>query len=533
MWGGAATCAATLAGLFEIVCPAGLDFVLRNSPTSQKYIVETMTGGVALLDYDADGRLDILLVNGGKLDDPVKLPPRLSRSDPAYWNRLFRHNPDGSFTDVTERAGLHRAGDQNYGMGAAAGDYDNDGDPDLYITNFGRNQLYRNNGDGSFTDVTAEAGVAAGGWSVSAGFLDYDRDGRLDLFVSRYLDWDFERNLHCGTPFWAYCRPDRYEGVPNILYRNLGSGKFEDVTEKAGLASPVGKGMGVAFLDYNDDGFPDIFVSNDGMEQYLYRNLGDGRFAETAFEAGAALTDDGRSFAGMAVAAGDYDNDGRPDIAVTNLALERWALFRNEGGGLFRYASLDTGLAALSARSSGWGAGLRDFDNDGWKDLFAARSHVLDNVERIHSGLRYKEPAVLLRNGGGKFRLAELNGAPAVAGRGAAFGDLNNDGAMDVVVSVLEERPLVFLNRRPAGQWLTLRLIGTKSNRDGIGAKVRVGRQLVEAHTVGSYLSSSDPRVHFGLGDETRVTVRIEWPSGQVQTLENVAAGQVLEVREP
>jgi hypothetical protein len=528
-----AACTATLLGVLELLCPPGLDFILRHSPTAQKYVVETMTGGVALLDYNGDGRLDLFLVNGGKLDDPVKPPWRLARQEPAYWNRLYRQEPDGSYTDVTWKAGLARAGESNYGMGTAVGDYNNDGYPDLYITNFGRNQLYRNNGDGTFTDVTAEAGVEAGGWSVSAGLFDYDRDGWLDLFVSRYLDWDFTRNLHCGTPFWAYCRPDRYEGMPNLLYRNLGNGRFEDVSEKAGIAQPVGKGMGVAFLDYDRDGFPDIFVSNDGMEQFLYRNLGNGRFEEKAFQAGVALTDDGRPYAGMAVAAGDYDNDGWPDILVTNLALEHWALYRNEGGGVFRYASQESGLAAISASSSGWGAGLYDFDNDGWKDLFVARSHVLDNVEKIHSGLRYKEPAALLWNRNGRFELEALRGAPAVAGRGAAFGDLNNDGAIDVVVTVLGERPQVFLNRHRGHHWLTLRLVGTRSNRDGLGAKVRVGDQVVEATTAGSYLSSSDARVHFGLGTRTRADVEIEWPSGRRQHLASVPADQILEVREP
>jgi len=527
-----AACFATLVGALELVSPRGIDFLLRHSPTSQKYLVETMTGGLAVLDYDRDGRLDLFFVNGGRLEDPVKLPVRLARHEPAYWNRLFRQQPDGAFADVTARAGLHRAGESNYGMGVAVGDYDNNGYPDLYVTNFGHNQLYRNNGDGTFTDVTAEAGVAAGGWSVSAAFLDYNRDGLLDLFVSRYLDWDFHRNLPCGTPFLAYCRPDRYNGTSNLLYRNLGDGRFEDVSRSAGIAGSIGKGMGVAVLDYDRDSWPDIFVSNDGMEQFLYRNLGNGRFQEVAFEAGAALSDDGRSYAGMAVAAGDYDNDGWADVLVTNLALEHWALYRNEGG-VFRYASQESGLAAISASSSGWGAGFRDFDNDGWKDLFLSRSHVLDNVEKIHSGLRYKEPAALLWNRRGRFLTAESKGLPAVAGRGAAFGDLNNDGAIDAVVTVLGEQPQVFLNRPGSNHWLTLQLVGTRSNRDGQGALVRVGEQVVEAGTSGSYLSASDPRVHFGLGAKTRVDVEIQWPSGVRQRLSGVAADQILEVREP
>ena len=516
-----------------MVSPPGLDFVHRNSPTSQKYVIETMTGGVALLDYNNDGRLDIFFVNGGKLSDPVKLPPRYARSEPAYWNRLYRQNSDHSFTDVTRAAGLSRAGDENYGMGVATGDYDNDGFTDIYVTNYGRNQLYRNKGDGTFADVTVEAGVAAGGWSVSAAFLDYDNDGWLDLFVSRYLAYDIANNILCGTPFYAYCRPDKFEGVTNVLYRNLGDGKFADVSEPSKIAASVGKGMGTAILDYDLDGNADIFVSNDGMEQFLFRNQGDGTFREEALKAGVALGEGGRSFAGMAVAVGDYDNDSLPDILVTNLALEKWALYHNEGRGYFRYASLDSGLAALTASNSGWGAGFRDFDNDGWKDVFVAQSHVLDNVERIHSGLRYKEPPALLHNQAGKFRRVAIEGAPAVAGRGAAFGDLNNDGAMDVVVCVLGERPLVFYNGTNSNHWLMLKLVGTRSNRDGLGATVRFGNQWCYVTTSGSYLSASDPRVHFGLGSQTSVTVHVHWPSGQKQLLPNLKVDQVLEVKEP
>jgi hypothetical protein len=521
------------AGLLRLVSPAGLDFVHRNSPTSQKYVIETMAGGLALLDYDNDGRLDLFFVNGGRLDDPVKLPARYARSQPEYWNRLYRQNPDGSFTDVTQKAGLSRAGDENYGMGAATGDFDNDGFPDIYVTNYGRNQLFRNKNDGTFEDVTDQAGVVGGGWSVSAAFLDYDNDGHLDLFVSRYLAFDIAHNVLCGTPFYAYCRPDKFDGVTNLLFRNLGHGRFADVSKTSGIAASTGKGMGTGILDYDEDGYPDIFVSNDGMEQFLFQNQRDGTFKELAFDAGVALGEGGRSFAGMAVAVADYNNDSREDILVTNLALEKWALYENEGGGRFRYTSLATGLAALTAGNSGWGAGFRDFDNDGWKDLFAAQSHVLDNVERIHSGLRYKEPPVLFRNDAGRFRKMELPGAPVVAGRGVAFGDLNNDGAMDAVISVLGDRPLVFKGIGGTNHWLMLKLVGKRTNRDGAGAKVRIGKQSVYATTSGSYLSASDPRLHFGLGSEKNVRVEILWPSGRKQVLENVVADQVLEISEP
>ncbi|MBA3439991.1 MAG: CRTAC1 family protein [Pyrinomonadaceae bacterium] len=492
-----------------------------------------MGGGVALLDYDNDGLLDIFLVNSGRLDDPVRLPARYARFDPAYWNRLYRQNKEGTFTDVTEFAGLARAGEENYGMGVATGDYNNDGFTDLYVTSYGHNVLYRNNGNGTFADVTAGAGVGAAGWSASAGFFDYDNDGRLDLFVTRYLDWDIARNILCGTPFHSYCRPNKFGGVSNLLYHNEGNGRFSDVSQSSLIASLKGKALGLAFNDADDDNLPDIFVANDGMEQFFFQNRGDGTFAERALEAGVATSDDGRTYAGMGVDFADYDNDGRPDIFVTNLALEIYALYRNEGKGLFNYTSLPTGLAALTARSSGWGARFYDLDNDGWKDLFVAQSHVLDNVERIQPNLHYKEPPLALLNASGKFQKIELPGVPAVVGRGAAFGDLDNDGDIDVVVSVLGDRPVVLRNRGNRNHWLLLKLIGTRSNRDGLGAKVRTGNQRVYATTTGSYLSASDQRVHFGLGSEREATIEIRWPSGKRQVLGKVAADQLLEVKEP
>jgi len=517
--------------ILEIFRPAGIDFAHRNSPTAQKYLIETMGGGVALLDFNNDGHLDIFLVNSGKLEDPVKLPANFARREPAFWNRLYRQNPDGSFTDVTAAAGLSDAGN-NYGMGVAAGDYNNDGFADLYVTNYGRNVLYRNNGNGTFSDVTAEAGVAAGGWSVSAGFLDFDNDGQLDLFVTRYLDWEISRNIICGRPFPAYCRPDKFAGVSNLLFHNEGGGRFRDVSESSGITSVKGKALGVAFNDYDGNGFPDIFVANDGMEQFLFHNKGDGTFRERALEAGVAFSDDGQSYAGMGVAFADYDNDGRPDIAVTNLALEKYALYRNDGSGQFSYSSLTTGLAALTARNSGWGAGLYDFDNDGWKDLFVAQSHVLDNVEKIHSGLRYLEPPALFRNEAGRFEKSVLAHLPSVAGRGAAFGDLNNDGYVDAVVSLLAGRPMVLLNRGGQNHWLTLKLAGLHSNRSGIGAIVKVGKQWAYATASGSYLSASDERLYFGLGSGKQATVEIVWPGGKKQVIGNVAADQIVTVKE-
>jgi hypothetical protein len=491
-----------------------------------------MCGGVALLDYNNDGLLDVFLVNGGKLDDPVRMPANFARGDPAYWNRLYRQNRDGSFTDVTAAAGLWKAAN-SYGMGVAVGDYNNDGFPDIYVTNYGRNILYRNNGNGTFTDVTEEAGVAGGGWSVSAGFLDYDNDGRLDLFVSRYLDYDLSQNLQCGMPLHTYCRPEHYRGMTNQLFHNEGNGRFRDVSMASGIGRAAGKGMGVAINDYDGDGYPDIFVSNDLQEQFLFHNKRDGTFEERGLEAGVALSGDGATFSGMGAVFADYDNDGLPDILVTNLAMEKWAVYHNDGNGQFSYASLATGLAGQSARSSGWGLGLHDFDNDGWKDLFVARSHVLDNVQKIDSTLHYLEPPGLYRNVQGKFERLELGPLPDVAGRGVAFGDLNNDGAMDAVVSVLGGHPMVFRGRDNTNHWLVLKLVGTRSNRDGQGAKVRIGSQVAYVTTSGGYLSASDGRVHFGLGSQTLATVEIEWPSGAYQELDRVAADQILTVKEP
>jgi len=510
----------------------GLNFEHRNSPTAQKYLIETMGGGVALLDYNNDGLLDVFLVNGGKLDDPQRLPADYHRGDPAYWNRLYRQNRDGSFTDVTESAGLSRAGN-SYGMGVAVGDYDNDGFEDLYVTAFGRNTLYHNNGNGAFTDVTQESGVGGGGWSVSAGFFDYDNDGRLDLFIARYLDWDFNRNLLCGLPFHAYCRPDKYQGSTNLLFHNEGGGRFRDVSEASGIAAVRGKGMGVAFNDYDGDGLPDVFVSNDGMEQFLFHNRGNGKFEERAVDAGVAYSDDGKTCAGMGVAFADYDNDARPDIVVTDLALEKYALYGNDGAGQFSYRTLASGLAALTAHNSGWGVTLQDFDNDGWKDLLVAQGHVLDNVERINSGLHYREAPALLHNAAGHFERVNLGPQPEIAGRGLAVGDLNNDGALDAVVAVLGGRPLLLRSAPNTNHWLTLKLIGTRSNRDGIGARVSLGKQSAYCTTSGSYLSASDPRVHFGLGSETRATVEILWPSGRRQRIPDVAADRIVTVKEP
>jgi enediyne biosynthesis protein E4 len=525
-------CAQEAKPMFRVGPIKGMDVVLRNSPTSRKYLIETMPGGVALLDYNNDGLLDIFVVNAGRMRDPMRPPFSFDRHDPAYWNRLYRQNKDGSFTDVTEQVGLANAGDSNYGMGVAIGDYDNDGFPDIYVTNFGKNILYHNNGDGTFTDVTAKAGVAAGGWSVSAGFLDYDNDGKLDLFVVRYLDWSVETSKTCGGEKPTYCPPGVFPAITNILYHNRGDGTFEDVSVPSGVAAKKGHGLGVAFADYDGDGFTDIFVSNDVVEQFLFHNNGNGTFTEVGLDSGAALTNNGKMLSGMGVVFQDYDNDGRPDLLVTQLPHQPYVVFHNDGQGAFSAQELEAGFGVLSGKSSGWGVGLEDFNNDGWKDAFIVQGHVFDNVEIFDSALHYREPPLLALNRGGHFERANAGSDTPVAGRGAAFGDLNNDGWMDVVTTSLGERPHLYLNQGGNLHWLTMTLRGKRSNRDGYGARVTVNGQVRFATATGSYLCSNDKRLHFGLGTAESADLEITWPSGIRQTMRNVKVDQFLTVEE-
>jgi enediyne biosynthesis protein E4 len=526
---------AAAAPVFEVKPLRGIDFILQNSPTAQKYLIETMPGGVALFDYNNDGLLDIFFVNGGRIANPLHAPENFDRGNPRYWNRLYRQSRDGGFSDVTQSAGLAGAGNGNYGMGAAVGDYDNDGYPDLYITNYGKNILYHNNGDGTFTDVTAKAGVGAGGWSVSAGFFDFDNDGHLDLFVTRYMDWDPDHNKICGGEWHTYCPPAAFPATTCVLYRNRGDGTFEDVSERAGISAKTGRALGVSFADYDGDGFTDIFVANDGMQQYLFHNNGDGTFRECALESGAGLTSDGKGLSGMGVVFQDYDNDGRPDVVVTELPRELYGLYHNDGQGAFSYQSLETGLGALTSGSSGWGIGLEDFDNDGWKDLFVAQSHVLDNVEQIDASLRYKEIPLLALNRKGHFERVDSGATSPLAARGAAFGDINNDGWVDAVITTLGGPPVLLLNRGAGGgnHWLSITLRGTRSNRDGYGARVQVNGQTRFATSAGSYVSANDKRLHFGLGSAEKASVEILWPLGTKQVLDEVRADQFLEIREP
>lgn len=521
----------------------GPGFVFQASKTDAKFLIEAMGGGVAMFDADRDGKLDLFFANGAALHAGMKNGAVADKSDRKFWNRLYRNKGDGTFEDITERAGVRGTG---YSQGVAAVDCDNDGNTDLFVTGLAGNHLYRNKGGGVFEDVTPIADVAGGGWSTSAGFLDYDRDGNLDLFVARYLDWDFGKNKRCGAEgadMQAYCHPNEFAAVTHLLYRGLGGCRFADVSTKSGIAKAPGKGLGVAFQDADGDGWTDIFVANDSFPQQLFRNNGDGTFEETGLAMGVAYDENGGTFAGMGTDFADYNNDGRPDIFVNALANQGYALFQNRGGKLFEYVSGPSGLAAISKLHSGWGTRFLDYDNDGWKDIFVAQSHVMDNIERTQPTLRYSEKPVLLRNAGGKFtdvspRAGEPFQVPLI-GRGAAFGDLDSDGAVDIALSVLDGAARVFRNNAaPNGNhWLSIQTIGTKSNRDGIGAAITVttpsGRiQTGFVSTAGSYLSSHDKRVHFGLGEERVATVAIRWPSGTTQTLRNVATDRVLTVTE-
>jgi len=515
----------------EAAAAAGLVFHLSNHPTPQKHLPETVAGGLAIFDYDGDGRPDVYFTNGAAL-------PSLEKESPGDWNRLFHNDGGLHFTDVTERAGVRGMG---YSMGAAAGDYDNDGHVDLFVAGVNRNVLYHNRGDGTFEDVTERAGIKSGVWSVAAGWFDYDGDGRLDLFVVNYVQWSPAFDRFCGDPvrqLRVYCHPRYFEGLPNTLYRNRGDGTFEDVSERSGIARHVGKGMSVAFADYDGDGRVDAYVTNDGVPNFLFRNRGDGTFEETALRAGAALPDRGAPVSSMGADFRDYDNDGRPDLATTALAGETFLLFHNEGRGHFRDATAPSGLAALTARLSGWGVVLADLDNDGWKDLFSANAHVNDEIESFEAARYRLSNSVFANRGDGTFADASDvsgvgSGTPR-AHRGLAVADLDGDGRLDVVTSALGEPAELWVNETGGGNgWLRVELVGTRSNRDGIGAVVRVGAQADEMTTAVGYASSSHAGVHFGLGRAPKVDIELTWPSGIVQRVNGVSANQVLRLTEP
>jgi hypothetical protein len=531
----------TPASFSDVTAALGLRFDYRASHTSKKYLIETMGPGAALFDYDDDGRLDLFVVNGAPIADPTPKGKVPQKTGPEYWDRLYHQKRDGTFEDVTEKAGLRGVG---YGMGVAAGDYDNDGRQDLYVTAYGGNRLYHNDGDGTFSDVTEKAGVAGSSWSTSAAWADLDADGRLDLVVLRYVQWDFD-DIWCGERregFRSYCHPDVFHAIAPLVYHNDGGGRFTEVSARVGLSKP-GKGLGIALADYDRDGRVDIFVANDSMLQFLYRNKGNGTFEEVGLMSQVAVDGDGRTYAGMGVDFADYDNDGRPDLAVDALANQMYALYQNDGDGTFTYASHTSGFGRITLLHSGWGLRFLDYDHDGWKDLLIVQGHVLDTIELTSPNLRYREPLLLAWNAGRLFLDASSDAGgvfrQAWAGRGLATGDIDNDGRIDAVVTT-NDGPVHILRNETATShhWLSLRLVGHTSNRDAIGAEVKVvtaaGTQLATVTTASSYLSSSDRRVHFGLGPEpVAEAVEIRWPSGLVQRLERVRGDQILQVDEP
>ena len=532
----------------EVAAEVGLKFDHFTGATGEFYMAEIMGAGGALFDYDGDGDLDVFLLQGALLDEKKKLgeakfPP------PAGWkpgHRLFRNDlaPSGKlrFTDVTESAGV---GHRGYGMGAAVGDYDNDGDPDLYVTSFGPNVLYRNNGDGTFADVTREAGVDDPRWSTSAAFLDYDRDGDLDLFVCNYIDFTLKGNKRCSAPSGepGYCAPAAYRPAPARLFRNEGGGRFADATQAAGVGAAFGPGLGVTCADFDSDGWPDIYVANDGAANLLWLNRRDGTFAEGGLMAGAAYGEDGNARAGMGVTSGDIDNDGDEDLLVTNLTREGSTLYLNQGRGIFRDATVEFNLFQPSFLMTGFGAGWFDYDNDGRLDLFVANGAVTLLPALRGSPYPFHQRNQLFSNAGKEFREVSDAAGPALrlseVSRGAVFGDVDNDGDVDLLVTNNNGPARLLLNQVGSrAHWLMVRLVGVKDNRDGIGARVAVLRKdqpplWRRAHTDGSYLSASDVRVHFGLGAKADLEgVMVQWPSGGREVWTDVRADSIVTLRQ-
>ncbi len=510
-----------------------LNFMLRNGATPEKHQIETMAGGVAVLDFDNDGHPDLFFTNGARL-------PGLGKSDPGYWNRLYRNRGDGTFEDVTARAGLQGAG---FCIGAAVGDFDNDGYPDLFVAGVRRNFLYHNLGNGRFEDVTEKSGLAQPQeprWAVGGGWLDYDNDGRLDLFIVNYVQWDPATEPACGDParqVRTYCHPRFYHGLANQLFHNDGNGRFHDVSQSSGIGTHVGKGMAVAFADLDDDGWTDILVTNDTEPNFLFHNRGDGTFEQIGETAGVAYNGEGLALSSMGADFRDVNNDGRPDIFITAVTNETFPLFFNRGGKVFDEMTDQLQVSRSTRLLSGWGTGIYDFDNDGRKDLFVAAGDVQDNTELFSDHHSRQRCLLLHQTATGTFFPEQFG--PEGLFRGTAFADFDGDGRIDVVATRLDGAAVVFFNRSTEqNHWLELRLVGTRSNRDGIGAQLHLftssGEQWNQVTTAVGYASASDKVVHFGLGRAKLVRrLEIAWPSGILQILENLTADRQLVVTEP
>src|ERR1700719_4540421 len=517
----------------DVTQQAALHFVHNNGAFGKKFLPETMGPGVAFIDYDNDGWPDIFLVNG------MDWPGHVQRHSTP---KLYHNNHDGTFTDVTHKAGLDL---EMFGMGVAVGDYDNDGYDDLFVTAYGQNRLFHNNTDGTFTDVTKGAGLLGPKeFSTSAAWVDYGKDGHLDLVVGNYVQWTPETDLYCTLDgkSKSYCTPESYKGTSVRLWHNRGNGTFEDATQKAGLGDPTSKTLGIAVLDYDNDGWPDLLFSNDTQPNKLYRNNGNGTFAEKAVVAGIAFSEDGVARAGMGVDAADYDHSGFPSLLITNFANQMLSLYHNEGKGLFVDEAPRSEIGRASLLTLGFGCFFFDYDLDGWPDIYIANGHIEDAIERVQPRVRYAEPPHLFRNlSGGKFSevtdaMGRAFAAPRVA-RGAAYGDINNDGALDVLVSTNGGPAALFKNTGATNHSLRIKLVGTKSNRDGFGATVRVTNgsdtQTKMLTSGSSYLSSSELVLTFGLGDHAKAdALEIRWPSGQIDRAANVPADQIITVKE-
>jgi hypothetical protein len=517
----------------DVTAKSKIGFVHKSGASPDKYMVETFGSGVAWIDYDNDGFQDLYFVNGA----------------PGTSNALYRNNQDGTFTDVTQRAGVsgEGAGKAAYKTGVAVGDYDNDGRLDLYVTAFGPNMLFRNNGDGTFTDVTAAAGVAGGPaeWSTSTGFFDFDRDGHLDLYVVNYLDYRLTDNPYCGLRQPGrrmYCHPTMFDGMADRLFRNNGNGTFTDVSARAGIANPAGKGLGVVFCDFDRDGHTDVYVANDSVRNFLYRNNGDGTFRDVAYGAGVGFDLNGKPQAGMGTDCADYNGDALPDLFVTNFSEELNTLYENRGGGIFEDVTAKAGLGSGFV-PLGFGTRMFDFDNDGDVDLHVTNGHVIDNIAMYQPALTYTQKDLLYENTGGKFRDVSAGSGPALAvervGRGLAVADFDNDGSLDVAIANLGQAPVLLRNETGGrNNWLMIKAQGGRSNAFGLGARVSVetaaGVQHKEINNVASYLSSNDVRLHFGLGTAGAVrSIEVLWPSGARQILRDIAVNQILAVHEP
>ena len=516
---------------------AGITFVQDSTESDQKYYLETMGTGVGWIDYDQDGLMDLYFVQAGATDAYKPAHPLHSA--------LYHNNGDGTFTDVTEKAGV--GGEGHYGQGVAVGDYDNDGYPDLYVTGYGRAILYHNNGNGTFTDVTAKAGVGDdGNWSASAGWFDFAKDGYLDLVVANYLDWSPKDNPWCGerTPgYRSYCAPGNYKGLRIKLYHNNHDGTFTDVSDKSGVGLPEAKGMGVVLADFNNDGWPDIAIANDTWPNFFFQNNHDGTFTDDSLISGLAASEDGKYEAGMGIDAADMDGDGLLDVYITHLDFELNRLYHNNGDGTFTDVTYSSGIGNTAMMLSGVAAKFIDYDNDGWPDIVQANGAMVDNVNLYHSLVSYKEPLLMFHNlGKGRFeKVSDTLGSDFVkpiAGRGLATADFLNDGQVGVAVVCRGDFPELLRNDGGNGNhWLEVLLIGTKSNRDGIGSVLKLtagGSAHVEQAKGGtSYMSASDPRLHFGLGKNAKIdSLVIDWPSGQVDKLTNVPVDSIIAVKE-